>query len=94
MIAQREETIGHREDQIIESDAVISQCNTVIEFLQEQAQDLTLELEDAYAYIEYLQEHLMPPNAPNQPAGNEEVLKEIEGVSDLDSEHEDPEPEA
>ena len=95
VIAQHEETIGHREDQIVESDAIISQRNTVIEFLQEQAQDLTSELEDAYAYIEYLQEHLMPPNAPNQPAGNEEeVLKEIEGVSDLDSEHEDPEPEA
>ena len=79
----------------MESDAVINQRNTVIEFLQEQAQDLTSELEDAYAYIEYLQEHLMPPNAPNQRAGNEEeVLKEIEGVSDLDSEHEDPEPEA
>ena len=95
VIAQREETIGHREDQIIESDAVISQCNTVIEFLQEQAQDLTLELEDAYAYIEYLQEHPMPPDVPNQPAGNEEEdPEEIEGVSDLDSEHEGPEPEA
>jgi len=95
VIAQREETIGHREDQIIESDAVISQCNTVIEFLQEQAQDLTLELEDAYAYIEYLQEHPMPPDVPNQPAGNEEEdPEEIEGVSDLDSEHESPEPEA
>ena len=95
MIAQREETIGHREDQIIESDAVISQCNTVIEFLQEQAQDLTSELEDAYAYIEYLQEHPMPPDVPNQPAGNkEEDPEEIERVFDLDSEHEDPEPEA
>ena len=95
VIAQREETIGHQEDQIVESDAVISQRNTVIEFLQEQAQDLTLELEDAYAYIEYLQEHLMPPDVPNQPAGNEEEdLEEIEGVSDLDSEHESPEPEA
>ena len=47
VIAQREETIGHREDQIVESDAIISQRNTVIEFLQEQAQDLTSELEDA-----------------------------------------------
>ena len=65
VIAQREETIGHREDQIVESNAIISQRNTVIEFLQEQAQDLTSELEDAYAYIEYLQEHLMPPDVPN-----------------------------
>ena len=95
VIAQREETIGHREDQIIDSDAVISQCNTVIEFLQEQAHDLTSELEDAYAYIEYLQEHLMPPDVPNQPAGNEEEdPEEIEGVSDLDSKHEGPESEA
>ena len=87
--------IGHREDQIVESDAVINQRNTVIEFLQEQAQDLTSELEDAYAYIEYLQEHPMPPDVPNQPAGNEEEdPEEIEGVFDLDSEHEDPEPEA
>ena len=67
----------------------------MIEFLQEQAQDLTSELEDAYAYIEYLQEHPMPPDVPNQPAKNEEEdPEEIEGVSDLDSEHEDPEPKA
>ena len=65
VITHHEETIGHREDQIVESDAVINQRNTVIEFLQEQAQDLTSELEDAYAYIEYLQEHLMPPDVPN-----------------------------
>jgi len=58
----------------------------VIEFVQEQAQDHTSELEDAYAYIEYLQEHSMPPDVPNQPAGNEEEdPEEIEGVSDLDS---------
>ena len=37
----------------------------------------------------------MPPDVPNQPAGNEEEdPEEIEGVSDLDSEHESPEPEA
>ena len=95
VIAQHEETLGHREDQIVESDAVINQRNTVIEFLQEQAQDLTSELEDAYAYIEYLQEHPMPPDVLNQPAGNEEEdPEEMEGVSDLDSDHEDPEPEA
>ena len=33
VITQREETIGHREDQIVESDAIISQRNIVIEFL-------------------------------------------------------------
>ena len=69
--------------------------NAVIEFFQEQAQDLTSELEDAYAYIEYLQEHLMPPDVPNQLAGNEEEdPEEIEGVSNLDSEHEGLEPKA
>ena len=36
VIAQREETIGHREDQIVKSDALFTQRNTVIEFLQEQ----------------------------------------------------------
>ena len=33
VIAQHEETIGHREDQIVENDALINQRNTVIEFL-------------------------------------------------------------
>ena len=33
VIAQREETIGHREDQFVENDALINQRNTVIEFL-------------------------------------------------------------
>jgi hypothetical protein len=32
VIAQNEATIGHREDQIIENDALISQRNIVIEF--------------------------------------------------------------
>ena len=36
----------------------------------------------------------MPPNIPDQPEGNEEEdPEEIEGVSDLDSEHEGLEPE-
>ena len=37
VIAQREETIGHIEDKIVESNAIISQRNIVIEFLHEQA---------------------------------------------------------
>jgi hypothetical protein len=37
----------------------------------------------------------MPPDVPNQPEGNEEEdPEEIERVFDLDSEHEDLEPEA
>ena len=88
VIAQCEETIGHREDQIVESDVFISQRNAVIEFLQDQAQDLTSELEDANAYIEFIQVQPMPPDIPDQPEGNgEEDPEEIEGVSDLDSEH-------
>jgi hypothetical protein len=35
IIAARNETIQHREDQINESDAIITQRNTIIEFLQE-----------------------------------------------------------
>ena len=67
----------------------------MIEFLQEQVQDLTLGLDDANAYIEFLQEQPMPPDAPDQPEGNgEEDPEEIEGVSSLDSEHEGLEPEA
>ena len=94
-ITQHEETISHREYQIIESDALLSQRNIVIEFLQELVQDLTLELDDANAYIEFLQVPPMPPDIPDQPEGNEEEdPEEIEGVSDLDSEHEGLEPEA
>ena len=67
----------------------------MIEYLQEQVQDLTLELNDANAYIEFLQVPPVPPEIPEPPAGNEgEDPEEIEGVSDLDSEHEGLEPEA
>jgi chromosome segregation ATPase len=95
MIAQHEETIGHREDQITENDALLSQHNIVIEYLLEQVQDLTLELNDANDYIEFLQVPPVPPEIPEPPAGNEEEdPEEIEGVSELDSEHEGLEPEA
>jgi hypothetical protein len=35
IIATQNETIHHREEQINDSDAAITQCNTIIEFLQE-----------------------------------------------------------
>jgi hypothetical protein len=54
IIAARDETILHREDQINESDAIITQRNTIIEFLQEQIHDLILEADDAHAHIEEL----------------------------------------
>jgi hypothetical protein len=90
IITAREEAILHREDQINESDAIITQRNTIIEFLQEQIHDLILEVDDAHAHIDELQEQLIPPAVPVAPEGGEEDPEEIEGVSDLDSEHGDP----
>jgi hypothetical protein len=91
IIAAREETILYREDQINESDAMITQCNTIIEFLQEQTHDLILEVDDAHAQINKLQQQPVPPAVP-APEAEEEDPEEIEGVSDLDSEHGEPEP--
>jgi hypothetical protein len=92
IITAREEAILHWEDQINKSDAIITQRNTIIEFLQEQIHDLILEVDDAHAHIDELQEQLIPPAVPVAPEGGEEDPEEIEGVSDLDSEHGDPEP--
>jgi predicted RNase H-like nuclease (RuvC/YqgF family) len=94
VIAQRYETITHREDQIIESDTLIIQRNTIIEFLQEQVHDLTLELDDAITHIDMLHEQLAPPIVPEESESEdeEEYPEEIEGVSNLDSEHGDPKP--
>jgi uncharacterized coiled-coil protein SlyX len=92
IITAREEAILHQEDQINESDAIITQRNMIIEFLQEQIHDLILEVDDAHAHIDELQEQLTPPAIPVAPKGGEEDPEEIEGVSDLDSEHGDPEP--
>jgi hypothetical protein len=93
VIAQQDETITHREDQIIESDTLIIQCNTIIEFLQEQVHDLTLELGDAIAHIGMLHEQPAPPVAPEEFESEDEKEdpEEVQGVSDLDSEHGDPE---
>jgi hypothetical protein len=92
IITAHEEAILHREDQINESDAIITQHNMIIEFLQEQIHDLILEVDDAHAHIDELQQQLVPPGVPVAPEGGEEDSEEIEGVSDLDSEHGDPEP--
>jgi hypothetical protein len=85
IIAAREETILHWEDRINESDAIITQRKTIIEFLQEQ-------IHDAHANIDELQQQPVPPAVPVAPKGEEEDSEEIEGVSDLDSEHGNPEP--
>jgi hypothetical protein len=92
IIAAQDETILHREDQINESDAIITQRNTIIEFLQEQIHNLILEVDDAHAHIDELQEQLVPPAVLVAPEVEEEDPEEIEGVFDLDSEHGDPEP--
>jgi hypothetical protein len=69
IIAARNETIKHREEQINESDAIITQRNTIIEFLQQQP---------------------VPPVVPAPAGEEEEDPEEIEGVSEIDSEHGDP----
>ncbi|PUZ60552.1 hypothetical protein GQ55_4G141500 [Panicum hallii var. hallii] len=89
IIAAREETILHQKDLINESDAMITQRNTIIEFLQEQIHDLILEVDDAHAQINELQQQPVPP-AVLAPEAEEEDLEEIEGVLDLNSEHGDP----
>jgi chromosome segregation ATPase len=88
--AARNETIQHREDQINESDAIITQRNTIIEFLQEQIQDLILEVDDAHAQINELQQQPVPPVVPAPEDEEEEDPEEIEAISEIDSEHEDP----
>jgi hypothetical protein len=92
IIAERDETTVQREDQINESDAIITQRNTIIEFLQEKIHDLILEVDDAHAHINELQQQPVPPAVPEAPEGEEEEPEEIEGVSDLDSKHGNPEP--
>jgi hypothetical protein len=92
IIAERNETIVHREDQINESDAIITQRNTIIEFLQEQVHDLILEVDDTHTHIDELQQQPVPPAVREAPEGEEEESEEIEGVSDLDAEHGNLEP--
>jgi hypothetical protein len=83
------------EVQILEGDAQILQRNTIIDFLQEQVHDLNQELGDTLGHIKMLQEQQMPPLVPNEleeeEEDSEEEPVEIEGVSEIDSEHGDPE---
>jgi hypothetical protein len=90
IIAARDETILRREDQINESDHIITQRDTVIEFLQAQIHDLILEADDAQAHLEELQQQPILPARPIIPEEEEEDPEEIEGVSEIDSEHGDP----
>jgi hypothetical protein len=83
IIAERDETIVHREDQINESDAIITQRNTIIEFLQEQVHDLILEVDDAHAHIDKLQQQPAPPAVHEAPEGEEEEPEEITETQSL-----------
>ncbi|PVH33907.1 hypothetical protein PAHAL_8G090800 [Panicum hallii] len=74
---------------INESDHIITQRDTVIEFLQAQIHDLILAADDAQAHLEELQQQPILPVAPVMPE-EEEDPEEIEGVSEIDSEHGDP----
>jgi hypothetical protein len=69
---------------------IITQRNTIIEFLQEQIQDLILKVDDANVHINELQQQSIPPVVPAPVGEEEEDPEEIEGVSEIDSEHGDP----
>ena len=68
------------------------QRNTVIAFLQEQVHELQMELGDAIDHIGMLHEQPIPPVVPAELAAEEEDPEEIEGVSEIDSEHAPAEP--
>ena len=58
----------------------------MIAFLQEQVHELQMELGDAMDHIGMLHEQPIPPVVPAEPVAAEDP-EEIEGVSDIDSEH-------
>ena len=68
----------------MEHGAEIVQRDTVIGFLQGQVIELQADWADALAHIGALQEQL---DALAEPAAVDEDPEEVEGVSDLDSEH-------
>jgi hypothetical protein len=90
VVTQREETIQHREEQIVESDALIVQRDTVIDFLQEQVHELNLNLGQAIDHINMLHEQPVQPVVDEFESEEEEDPEEVEGVSEIDSEHGDP----
>jgi hypothetical protein len=95
LLAQRDMIINNQENQIQEREIVIAQRNTIIEFLQDQVQDLTIELDDAVNHINDLHEQPAPPVMSDESESEEEEEEEpeeIEGESGLDSEHGDPTP--
>ena len=92
-VAGRDHAIAQFELQVLEHGAEIVQRNTVIGFLQGQVHELQADLDDAMAHIGMLHEQPMPPVVPAEPAAEEEEdPDEIEGVSEIDSEHAPAEP--
>jgi hypothetical protein len=79
------------EEQIVESDALIVERDTVIDFLQEQVHELNLNLGQAIDHINMLHEQPVHPDVDEfESEEEEEDPKEVEGVSEIDSEHGDP----
>ena len=85
-VAGRDHAIAQLEHQAMEHGAEIVQHNIVIGFLQGQVHELQADLDDAMAHIGMLHEQPIPPVVPAEPAVAEDP-EEIEGVSDIDSEH-------
>jgi len=91
-VAGRDHAIAQFELQVLEHGAEIVQRNTVIGFLQEQVHELQVDLDDAMAHIGMLHEQPIPPVVPAEPGAEEEDPEEIEGVSEINSEHAPAEP--
>jgi len=85
-VAGRDHAIAQFELQVLEHGAEIVQRNTVIGFLQGQVHELQADLDDAMEHISMLHELPILPVVPAEPAAAEDP-EEVEGVSDLDSEH-------
>ena len=83
-VAGRDTAIAQFEHQAMEHGAEIEQRNIVIGFLQGQVNELQADWDDALAHIGVLQGQL---DAPAEPAAADEDPEEMDGVSDLDSEH-------
>ena len=78
---------GLFEHQALEHGAEIVQHDTMIGFLQGQVHELQADLDDAMAHIGMLHEQPIPPVVLAEPTAEEEDPEEIEGVSEIDSEH-------
>ena len=83
-VAGRDHAIAQFEHQAMEYGAEIEQRNTVIGFLQAQVNELQADWADALAHVGMLQEQL---DVPAEPIAAEEDPEQMEGVSEIASEH-------